>query len=98
MILAPQGEMNYYRKWPAEFIYNAEDAPKGHLPLTNALRGTQLLEAILEHPGELVTAEVIQIPLSPSLQRGSLEGRAGPVMSFVRMCSSLDVICMSIVT
>jgi len=45
-----QGEMNYYRKWPAEFIYNAEDAPKGHLPLTNALRGTQLLEAILEHP------------------------------------------------
>lgn len=38
-----------YRKWPQEFTYSAE-APKGHLPLTNALRGTQLLEAILEHP------------------------------------------------
>lgn len=43
--------MNYYRKWPMEFIYSAEEAPKGHLPLTNALRGTQLLQAILEHPG-----------------------------------------------
>merc|ERR1712012_268468 len=31
-----QGENNAYRKWP--------------LPLTNALRGTQLLQAVLEHP------------------------------------------------
>ncbi len=38
-----------YRKWPAEFNYTAE-APKGHLPLTNALRGTQLFQAVLEHP------------------------------------------------
>ena len=37
------------RKWPTEFFYK-EDAPKGHLPLTNALRGTRLFEAILEHP------------------------------------------------
>ncbi len=36
------------RKWPAEFNYSL-DAPKGHLPLTNALRGTRLFEAIMEH-------------------------------------------------
>jgi len=44
-----QGENNAYRKWPAEFKYEVE-APKGHLPLTNALRGTQLFQAVLEHP------------------------------------------------
>ena len=43
------GENNIYRKWPAEFIYSL-DAAKGHLPLTNALRGTQLFEALLQHP------------------------------------------------
>lgn len=40
---------NVYRKWPAEFIYT-KDAVRGHLPLTNALRGTQLFQALLEHP------------------------------------------------
>ena len=44
-----QGENNIYRKWPAEFIYSLE-GPKGHLPLTNALRGTQLFQAVMEHP------------------------------------------------
>jgi|MDSY01.2.fsa_nt_gb hypothetical protein len=38
-----------YRKWPEEFIWKKE-AAKGHMPLTNALRGTQLFEALLEHP------------------------------------------------
>ena len=42
-------ESNYYRKWPQEFKYDSS-APKGHLPLTNCLRGTQLFKAILEHP------------------------------------------------
>lgn len=41
-------------KWfttPKEFIYqDMEKAPKGHLPLTSALRGTQLLKSIMEHP------------------------------------------------
>merc|ERR1719183_1071198 len=32
-----------------EFIYTPE-APKGHLPLTSTLRGTQLLGNLLEHP------------------------------------------------
>jgi len=44
-----QGENNAYRKWPEEFIWEKE-AARGHMPLTNALRGTQLLEALLEHP------------------------------------------------
>lgn len=43
------GENNAYRKWPGEFLWQ-EDAPKGHLPLTNCLRGTQLFQALLEHP------------------------------------------------
>lgn len=43
-----QGENDVYRKWPTEFKYEA-GAPKGHLPLTNALRGTRLFEAIMEH-------------------------------------------------
>ncbi|CAG9467386.1 unnamed protein product [Pedinophyceae sp. YPF-701] len=42
-------ENNHYRKWPGEFIYST-DAKKGHLPLTNALRGTQLFQEIMEHP------------------------------------------------
>lgn len=30
------------RNWPDEFIYNVE-APVGHLPLTNCIRGAQVL-------------------------------------------------------
>mmetsp|Transcript_19576 Transcript_19576/g.30659 ORF Transcript_19576/g.30659 Transcript_19576/m.30659 type:complete len:298 (+) Transcript_19576:97-990(+) len=33
-----------------EFIYDAKKAPKGHLPLTSALRGTYLLKNLLAHP------------------------------------------------
>jgi hypothetical protein len=43
------GENGDYRKFPQEFQWRADAAP-GHLPLTNALRGTQLLAALLEHP------------------------------------------------
>lgn len=32
-----------------EFVYDAEKAVRGHLPLTSALRGTQLLERLLQH-------------------------------------------------
>ena len=45
-----QGPDNTYRKWPGEFRYTVDGTPTGHLPLTNALRGTQLFEALLEHP------------------------------------------------
>lgn len=45
-----KGENLNYRAWPAEFTYDVDEATKGHLPLTNALRGTQLFQAILQHP------------------------------------------------
>lgn len=50
------GESDEYRRWTAlgqngnTFIYDAKEAKAGHLPLTSALRGTQLLEAIFAHP------------------------------------------------
>ncbi|KAF0891526.1 hypothetical protein E2562_009923 [Oryza meyeriana var. granulata] len=40
-----------YRAFPDEFMWELnDDTPEGHLPLTNALRGTQLLGNILTHP------------------------------------------------
>merc|ERR1719343_1699043 len=37
------------RNWPDEFVYGL-DAPRGHLPLTNCIRGAQVLQEILAHP------------------------------------------------
>ncbi|EOA25180.1 hypothetical protein CARUB_v10018492mg [Capsella rubella] len=40
-----------YRAFPDEFKWELnDDTPLGHLPLTNALRGTQLLKCVLSHP------------------------------------------------
>jgi len=40
-----------YRAFPDEFVWELnDDTPEGHLPLTNALRGTRLLENIFTHP------------------------------------------------
>ena len=33
-----------------EFIYELDAAPEGHLPLTNTLRGQQLITALFKHP------------------------------------------------
>ncbi|CAM9795643.1 unnamed protein product [Ectocarpus sp. 8 AP-2014] len=33
-----------------EFIYDVDRAPRGHLPLTSALRGTTLLKELMMHP------------------------------------------------
>jgi len=45
------GERRDYRKFPMDFLWKLDsETPTGHLPLTNALRGTQLLEAVLRHP------------------------------------------------
>ena len=40
------------RRWFGndEFIYELDAAPKGHLPLTSALRGTMLLKELMKHP------------------------------------------------
>ncbi|KAG0486879.1 hypothetical protein HPP92_008974 [Vanilla planifolia] len=49
--LETEVEQYTYRSFPGEFIWELGDnTPEGHLPLTNALRGTQLLESILTHP------------------------------------------------
>ncbi|GMI92948.1 hypothetical protein HRI_002964100 [Hibiscus trionum] len=43
-------EQYNYRAFPDEFIWELNDeTPEGHLPLTNALRGTQLFNSILSH-------------------------------------------------
>ncbi|XP_073284341.1 tetrapyrrole-binding protein, chloroplastic-like [Primulina huaijiensis] len=43
-------EQYNYRSFPAEFMWDMdENTVEGHLPLTNALRGTQLLKCILNH-------------------------------------------------
>ncbi|KAK2641861.1 hypothetical protein Ddye_023624 [Dipteronia dyeriana] len=47
-------EQYNYRSFPTEFIWELhKDTPEGHLPLTNALRGTQLFTSILTHPAFL---------------------------------------------
>ncbi|CAK9171865.1 unnamed protein product [Ilex paraguariensis] len=49
--LETEVEQYNYRSFPTEFIWElSDDTPEGHLPLTNALRGTQLLNSILSHP------------------------------------------------
>eukprot|EP00894_Picocystis_sp_ML_P004220 jgi/Pico_ML_1/54737/g607.t1 len=55
------GENNSYRKWPEDFQWRS-DAAKGHLPLTNALRGTQLITAVFEHPAIAGTDEAKAAP------------------------------------
>lgn len=51
-------EQYNYRAFPNEFIWeNDKETPEGHLPLTNALRGTQLLNSILTHPAFESTEE-----------------------------------------
>ena len=42
-------------RYPQEFIWNI-DAPAGHLPLFNQLRGVQVLAALFDHPVWLDTA------------------------------------------
>ncbi|PKA55934.1 Tetrapyrrole-binding protein, chloroplastic [Apostasia shenzhenica] len=49
--LETETEQYMYRSFPGEFDWEMESgSPEGHLPLTNALRGTRLLASILTHP------------------------------------------------
>jgi len=63
-----QGENNAYKKWPLEFDWKV-DAKKGHLPLTNCLRGTQLFQAVLEHPA----FEEKKKKVSTSIEKNSIK-------------------------
>ncbi|NJN87880.1 MAG: hypothetical protein HC881_18250 [Leptolyngbyaceae cyanobacterium SL_7_1] len=40
---------NNWTRYPQEFIWNLS-APKGHLPLSNQLRGVRVMAALLNHP------------------------------------------------
>lgn len=40
---------NQWTRYPQEFTWNLT-APKGHLPLSNQLRGIQVINALLSHP------------------------------------------------
>ncbi len=40
---------SHWTRWPDEFIWDLS-APKGHLPLSNQLRGVQVFAALLTHP------------------------------------------------
>jgi hypothetical protein len=62
-----------YRSFPSEFMWDMEaSTPVGHLPLTNALRGSQLLRALLLHPAfdfaddELIAPSSSSAPPPPS--------------------------------
>lgn len=38
-----------WTRYPQEFVWNAT-APRGHLPLTNQLRGVRMMEMLMTHP------------------------------------------------
>ncbi|KAJ6366508.1 hypothetical protein OIU77_002991 [Salix suchowensis] len=67
-------EQHNYRSFPSEFIWELDDdTPEGHLPLTNALRGTQLLSTILSHPAFEVEEEAEEDEVGGD-EKGGLKG------------------------
>ncbi|NEQ43050.1 MAG: GUN4 domain-containing protein [Leptolyngbya sp. SIOISBB] len=42
-------DSNIWTRYPGEFTWNLE-APLGHLPLTNQLRGVRVMDALMNHP------------------------------------------------
>lgn len=46
------GDVERKKRWfgASEFTYDVKKAPEGHLPLTSALRGTSLIQQLLQHP------------------------------------------------
>jgi GUN4-like len=75
-------EQYNYRAFPDEFVWELkDDTPEGHLPLTNALRGTQLLQCIFTHPafneadeGAESDEEVREGKSTESVQKGVEKG------------------------
>ncbi|ESQ44145.1 hypothetical protein EUTSA_v10006183mg [Eutrema salsugineum] len=61
-----------YRAFPDEFKWELNDeTPLGHLPLTNALRGTQLLKCVLSHPAFVIAGD-------DNEEADEAENRVGP--------------------
>jgi len=66
-------EQYNYRSFPTEFIWELnDDTPEGHLPLTNALRGTQLLSNIFNHPAFDDVPEEVEVSYGEG--NGALKG------------------------
>ncbi|XP_068661521.1 tetrapyrrole-binding protein, chloroplastic-like [Aristolochia californica] len=69
-------EQYNYIAFPDEFLWDMkDDTPLGHLPLTNALRGTQLLNSILTHPSFQLTEE--EADLFTVAEKGSEGNKEG---------------------
>uniref|UniRef100_A0A6N2MPS3 GUN4-like domain-containing protein n=1 Tax=Salix viminalis TaxID=40686 RepID=A0A6N2MPS3_SALVM len=67
-------EQHNYRSFPGEFIWELDDdTPEGHLPLTNALRGIQLLSTILSHPAFEVEEQAEEDEVGGD-EKGGLKG------------------------
>jgi len=64
------------RNWPDEFIYSVE-APVGHLPLTNCIRGAQVLEELLSHPA-IQTKKATKIKKSKASDSSASDGDEKP--------------------
>lgn len=76
-------EQYNYRAFPDEFIWEMkDDTPEGHLPLTNALRGTQLLGNIFMHPafedGQEEEATEESVTTTSGQSKDSIKGRERP--------------------
>eukprot|EP00252_Welwitschia_mirabilis_P013115 TRINITY_DN28999_c0_g1_i1.p1 TRINITY_DN28999_c0_g1~~TRINITY_DN28999_c0_g1_i1.p1 ORF type:complete len:262 (+),score=42.15 TRINITY_DN28999_c0_g1_i1:261-1046(+) len=73
--LESETEQFTYRSFPTEFFWELNDStPEGHLPLTNALRGTQLLASVLQHPAFAFVDDEAETPLDDQ------QKKAGPAM------------------
>ncbi|XP_019165565.1 PREDICTED: tetrapyrrole-binding protein, chloroplastic [Ipomoea nil] len=71
-------EQYNYRAFPDEFTWEISDdgaPPDGHLPLTNALRGTQLFTSILTHPAFAGEDEEDEEEGKSGISRGEEKGR-----------------------
>ncbi|KAG8089648.1 hypothetical protein GUJ93_ZPchr0011g28693 [Zizania palustris] len=75
-----------YRAFPDEFMWELnDDTPEGHLPLTNALRGTQLLGNILTHPAfeesQEEAMEDNETPATTGQSKDDSKGRGRPKLT-----------------
>lgn len=81
--LETEVEQYNYRAFPNEFMWElSDDTPEGHLPLTNALRGTQLLSSILTHPafeGVAKEDEDGEDEEEKGIENGGLKGSSKPL-------------------
>eukprot|EP00930_Biecheleria_cincta_P004892 TRINITY_DN105820_c0_g1_i1.p1 TRINITY_DN105820_c0_g1~~TRINITY_DN105820_c0_g1_i1.p1 ORF type:complete len:311 (+),score=56.21 TRINITY_DN105820_c0_g1_i1:55-987(+) len=81
------------RNWPDEFVYTME-APVGHLPLTNCIRGAQVLQELLDHPAVASKKAVaVQKTTSPAAESSDEKPQRRSALSMLARgppCSSIS--------